>query len=892
MPLSPGDHLGPYEILALVGKGGMGEVYRAHDDRLRRDVAIKVSNSQFTERFTREARTIASLNHTNIAHLYDVGPNYLVMEFVEGEDLKGPLDFEDALPIIQQLIDGIEAAHEKNIIHRDLKPANIKITPEGVVKILDFGLAKAMEPPPSSDADPGNSPTLTMGATVAGTILGTAAYMAPEQAKGKAVDKRGDIWSFGVVVYEMLTGKRLFQGESVVEILGGVLNKEADISAAPARIQKLLGWCLEKDRKKRLAAISDARRMLEESGAEAPRQAEGLPHQASKLPWMAAGVMAAVAVVGIWAPWKTATQAELPLTRLSVDLGPTAIAADYNTFAISPDGRRILYTVRTVDGHTQFATRLLEETEETHLSGTDGGQNPFFSPDGKEIAFFADSKLKKTSVGGGASQTLADAAGGYGGDWAPDGTIYFSVSPTSPISRIAANGGTPVVTTVFAKGTSTHRWPQFIATANALLYTASGTIGSMTGADLWLAPLKGGEPKLLVRGAYSGKIVESAQGNFLVYVREGALFGVAFDPQTLEVTGTAIPLLEDLGGDVVSGAGHFDISRSGTLLYRNGRQAEQTWPVLWLDKTGQTKPLLANPATYGAPRFSPDGKRLALNIRNGTSGGADLHLFDLERETLSRLTSTGKETYAVSYPVWTPDGKHIVVRHPAPAGSGLAWYRADGAGEAQLLLESANNLWPSGFSPDGKVLAFNRNSPETLVDLWTLPLDLSDPEHPKAGKPQVFVQTPAAEYGAAISPDGKWVAYASSESGVNEVYVKPFLASGGGSGGRWQISAGGGQWPLWAPDGRVLYFTSLDNHILVADVEVRGDAFVSGKPRLWSPTPIRNVGGNLSYAIHPDGKRFAVFPAPEALPEEKGNAHVTFLQNFTDELRRKVAGAK
>src|SRR5579864_5163152 len=272
MPLSVGDKLGPYEILALIGKGGMGEVYRAHDDRLHRDVAIKVSNAQFTERFTREARAIASLNHTNICHLYDVGPNYLVMEYVEGQDLSGPLDFDDALPLVQQLIDGIEAAHEKNIVHRDLKPANIKITPEGVVKILDFGLAKAMEPPPSEEGNPANSPTLTIGATQAGTILGTAAYMAPEQAKGKAADRRSDIWSFGVIVYEMLTGKRLFQGESAVEILGGVLNKEADISAAPVRVHKLLRWCLEKDRKRRLQAIGDARRLLEEN------EADGLSH--------------------------------------------------------------------------------------------------------------------------------------------------------------------------------------------------------------------------------------------------------------------------------------------------------------------------------------------------------------------------------------------------------------------------------------------------------------------------------------------------------------------------------------------------------------------------------------------------------------------------------------
>jgi len=312
MPLSVGDKLGPYEILALVGKGGMGEVYRAHDTRLHRDVAIKVSDAQFSERFTREARAIAALNHTNICHLYDVGPNYLVMEFVEGPDLRGPLDFDDALPIIQQLIDGIEAAHEKNIIHRDLKPANIKITPEGVVKILDFGLAKAMEPPPPSGGNPDNSPTLTMGATAVGTILGTAAYMAPEQAKGKQADKRSDIWSFGVILYEVLTGKKLFPGETAVEILGGVLNKDPDLSAAPARVHELLRWCLEKDRKKRLASISDARRLLSESeGADAALQLAPTSHSRfGKLPWIAAAVLAIAAAVVSWIAYRATRPAE------------------------------------------------------------------------------------------------------------------------------------------------------------------------------------------------------------------------------------------------------------------------------------------------------------------------------------------------------------------------------------------------------------------------------------------------------------------------------------------------------------------------------------------------------------------------------------------------------
>ena len=369
MPLSKGDRLGPYEILALVGQGGMGEVYRAHDDRLRRDVAIKVSSSQFTERFAIEARSIAALNHSNICHLYDVGPNYLVMEYVEGEDLKGPLDFNDALPIIEQLIDGIEAAHEKNIVHRDLKPANIKITPEGVVKILDFGLAKAMDPNPPSGSNAANSPTLTIGATAVGTILGTAGYMAPEQAKGKAADRRSDIWSFGVILFELLTGKKMFPGETAVEILGGVLNKDPDFAAAPVRVRRLLRWCLEKDRKERLASISDARRLLIESGTESPaHDKEPAEARPTRLAWAVAAVLVVGLSVALWALWRATRPVERPLVRANLDL-PGFAAGGTGSLALSLDGTRIAYVTRGDDGVQRLATRLLAESEAKILAG-------------------------------------------------------------------------------------------------------------------------------------------------------------------------------------------------------------------------------------------------------------------------------------------------------------------------------------------------------------------------------------------------------------------------------------------------------------------------------------------------------------------------------------------
>jgi len=414
--MKPGDKLGPYEILALVGKGGMGEVYRAHDTRLHRDVAIKVSDAQFSERFSREARAIAALNHTNICHLYDVGPNYLVMEYVEGPDLRGPLDFDDALPIIQQLIDGIEAAHEKNIIHRDLKPANIKITPEGVVKILDFGLAKQdrdRDASGSATPDPENSPTLTMGATAVGTILGTAAYMSPEQARGKQADQRSDIWSFGVILYEVLTGKKLFPGETAVEILGGVLNKDPDLSAAPARVQELLRWCSEKDRKKRLASISDARRLL---ACAAASQAAASSHPASsrlsKIAMIAATVFALAAIALGIGYYRATRPAELkPLVRLDVDLGAdVSLGSPAGAeVIISPDGGRLVYV-----SQGKLFTRKMDQPKAVELAGAEGALAPFFSPDGRWVAFFAIGKLKKISVEGGSPIILCDAGASCG----------------------------------------------------------------------------------------------------------------------------------------------------------------------------------------------------------------------------------------------------------------------------------------------------------------------------------------------------------------------------------------------------------------------------------------------------------------------------------------------
>jgi eukaryotic-like serine/threonine-protein kinase len=453
----------------------MGAVYRANDPRLHRDVAIKVSDAQFSERFTREARAIAALNHTNICHLYDVGPNYLVMEYVEGPDLHGPLDFDDALPIIQQLIDGIEAAHEKNIIHRDLKPANIKITPEGVVKILDFGLAKAMEPPPPSGTNPENSPTLTMGATALGTILGTAAYMAPEQAKGKQADKRSDVWSFGVIVYELLTGQRPFLGDSVVEILSGVLNQEADISAAPPRVHKLLRWCLEKDRKQRLASISDARRLLlEDAAVSTPVAAEARPIAKHPLVWALALIAAAALVFVAVALRHRPTAVQNTEVRLTIPLPPGQEITSYP--AITRDGRKVAYVTQQGSDASQLYLRDLNSFEAHAVVGSSGAMQPFFSPDGKWIVFFAQGQLQKAEVAGGAPIKLAEAAYPFGGTWNEDNTIIYAASLGSGLSRIPASGGTPESLTKpdgAAMGFA-HVFPQALPGGRSILFNIWG----------------------------------------------------------------------------------------------------------------------------------------------------------------------------------------------------------------------------------------------------------------------------------------------------------------------------------------------------------------------------------------------------------------------------------
>jgi Tol biopolymer transport system component len=886
MPLSPGTRVGPYEILAPIGAGGMGEVYRARDIKLGRDVAIKVLPEAFASdadrmaRFEREAHMLASLNHPNIAAIYGLeesnGIRALVMELVEGPTLAEriggrAMPLEEAQPIAKQIADALGAAHEKGIIHRDLKPANVKVSPEGVVKVLDFGLAKAAE---ERSVDAQNSPTMTMSPTRAGMILGTAAYMSPEQARGKPVDKRADIWAFGCVLYEMLTGRPAFTGETITDVLAAVVKSEPDWEKVPPKVWRLLKRCLKKDPKRRLRDIGDAWELLEDQPP-----AESLGH--SKLPWAVAAALAVISIVLGGLFWRVTRPVEHPLMRLSVDFGPDAVAGHFTTVVISPDGTRLVFPAKSPDGKEMLATRLLDETKPVLLSGTENGNDPFFSPDGKWIGFFSDGKMKKISVQGGAPVVLCDAPNARGADWGEHGNIVAALDLRNALSRLPAEGGTPQPLTRREGSAVAHRWPQHLPGGEAVLFTLSSSGVAFENASIAAVSLKTGAIKILLRGGYFGRYLPTGDSTgHLVYVHEGVLFAVPFDPARLELRGAAVSLLEDLASDPNSGAGQFSYSMTGTFVYRTGNVSAQSWTVWWLDSAGKTKPLIATPSVYVAPRFSPDGERLALMQIAPNNRG--IVVYDCRRETRSRLT-VDSDTQLTSFPTWSPDGRHIVFQVSSASGNSLGWIRADGAGEIQRLLDSKNVMYPYSFFPDGRLAYFERD-PDSGNDLWTLALDLSDPEHPKPGKPELFLRTSSNEGHPAVSPDGRWIAYKSDESGGDEVYVRPFPPGQG----KWTISNAGGQLPVWSRNGRELFFQNMDNRIMVTDYTATRDSFMQGKPHLWSDQQLHDVSGVLNYDLAPDGQRFAIFPELKGPAEEKGGVHMTFLLNFFDELRRRA----
>jgi len=855
-------------------------------------------------RFQREAEVLAALNHPHIAAIYGLeragGMTALVMELVEGPTLadriaRGAVPLDEALPIARQIAEALEAAHEQGIIHRDLKPANIKVREDGTVKVLDFGLAKGMDPA-GSGPDALQSPTITSPArmTGMGVILGTAAYMSPEQAAGKPVDKRADVWSFGVVLWEMLTGKRLFEAESISHTLADVLRLPIEFDTLPAdlprAIRDLLRRCLDRDVRSRLRDIGEARIVLENRANAARgdgRETVPAPSVLARhsVGWVVAGIMALVLGVAGFGWWRSTRPVERPLIRLRVDLGPEAVAGARTTAILSPDGTRIVFPTRGSNGVFQLATRTLDQPGATPMSGTEGGNDAFFSPDGLWIGFFAEGKLKKVPVRGGAPVTLCDAAGTRGGSWGDDGTIIFTPADSSALMGVSSAGGVPQPLIKTGSSDAFRRWPQALPGGNAVLFTQSPNPFSWENADVGVVSLKTGQIKIVQHGGYAGRYVPSPYGSgHLLYVHESTLFAVLFNPARLETWGTPVPLLADVAGNSVEGGGQFDAALNGSLVYVNGKSAaSSSYPIVWMDSSGKTAPLLAKPGTYGAPRFSPDGKRLAFTAMGGR--GPDVWVYDWDRDIPTQLTFNGPGNLEM---VWTPDGKHIVFGSTAGGVAALWWMRSDGSGEPQKLLERKNTgvgLRPQSFSPDGRRLAFDDNVTRVAgVEIWTLPLDLSDPEHPKPGKPEPFLTAAARQVDATFSPDGKWMAYSSNESGTDEIFVRPFP----GPGGKWRVSSGSSKFPSWSRTGRELFYLSLvDGRIMVANYTVQGDSFDATKPRVWSDRQVLQPNFIRVLDLHPGGQRFAIFPRPDG-EEITGNLHVTFLLNFFDELHRRL----
>jgi serine/threonine protein kinase/Tol biopolymer transport system component len=909
MTLPNGTKLGPYEIVSPLGAGGMGEVYRARDTRLSRDVAFKVLSQAFavdaerTARFRREAQLLASLNHPNIASIYgfeDSGSIHgLVMELVEGPTLsnrikQGAIPVDEALPIAKQIAEALEYAHEHGIIHRDLKPSNIKLANNEGVKVLDFGLAKAIEGDPAS-SDISSSPTISRMATQAGIILGTAAYMSPEQAKGKAVDRRTDIWAFGCVLYEMLTGTMPFAGETVTDTLAAVIRGEPDWSLLPAStpspIRQLLLRCLKKDPRQRLRDIGDARFAIEEvlSGASpdetgtvaaARTSRPAAPSWLRFLPWALAAALGAGLLISLFALRQASHSSAQRPVELSFSLPPDQRLDTANGpgMAISPDGSRLAYvTQEPGSGAGRLFVRELAGGPPTLLA--EHAAAPFFSPDGQWIGFFADVKLRKISVRGGAPIALCDVGGFRGGDWGEDGTIVFPQQFTASLSRIPAAGGKPELVTHLdaARSEITHRWPQFLPGGKAVLFTASADNNFFGNASIEAASLDTGVPKVLVENAYYGRYLP---GGYLAYVFQGTVFVAPFDPQALKVTGTAVPVLQGVVSDISNGGVQFSVSPSGMTVYLAGSAGNQNLNIALLERKGDATILLKGQPDAASPRFSPDGKRLAF--QRGTGG---IWVHDLERGTTSPVTIN---TTGATFPTWTPDGERLAYSHPhsTPKATGqrIYWRRSDGTGDEEALTpETVPNAYPSSWSPDGKVLAFYRFS-ETgaCCEIWTLTID----EKGKPEEPQPFLGAGAGKSftGAAFSPDGRWVAYGSNESGSPQVYVVPFP----GPGGKWQISTDNGVEPRWSKTGHELFYVK-GTQLTVVPYTVEKSSFQAGKPQAVFETRLEMRIPFASYDVTPDGQHFVIF---QFAVGNAANFEPTVVLNWLDEVRRLVAAGQ
>jgi serine/threonine-protein kinase len=876
--MGPQQIIAHYRIAAKLGEGGMGEVWRATDTKLNRDVAIKILPETFANdpdrmtRFTREAQVLASLNHPNIATIHGVEDRALVMELVEGPTLaeriaQGPIPLDEALPIAKQVAEALEYAHERGVVHRDLKPANVKVTPEGRVKVLDFGLAKALGSEVAGE-NPVSSPTLTMRATLAGTIIGTAAYMAPEQARGAMVDQRADIWAFGVVLYEMLTGIPMFTGESVSDVVAAVLRGDPDWSALPAdsppSVCRLLRRCLCKDRKKRLRAIGDALLELDEAPDAPPTQ----PGRRSPILWVIVGALAVALIAAGWFRLRPAlSDLSRPVSRWTAILPSPAVT----DVALSRDGTLMVYA-GPVSGAESLTLRALDRQELRPLRGTGAAVGPVFSPDGQWIAFYEGQRLAKIAVAGGPPITICHAPIQRGRTWGDDDTIVYGTTDGG-LMQVPAAGGTPkpLTTPDRDKGELSHQWPWFLPGARAILFTIV-VGGSADASQIAVLDRKTGSYHVIVNGGSNGRYAPTGH---LIFSRPGELYAAPFDARRLEITGPEVPVIKDISSTNLTGL-RYAISDSGLLVYLGQGAASPERTLDWVDRQGNRRPSGLPARGYGDVSLSPDGLRVAASIINiGAGLKWDIWVGELDRGTLTPIAS---RDYNVS-PVWTPDGKRVTFGSYAAGRWTLRRVAADGSGTQEELGEVGTQAYPLSWTPGAELLLYlSRERGPMQISLLPAPVG------GVKSKPRPFLEAVLGEaHGdARVSPDGRWIAYASNESGRYEVYVRPFPALSA----KVPISSLGGENPHWTGNGRELvYRDPVKGQLMAVDVETTPE-FRAGRSRPLFALESAGAGTLALYRgwdVAPDGKRFLVINAPGSA--ETG-VKLQAVVNWFEELRR------